>query len=63
MRQATFVAVAALGVLLSGHPGQAAPIDPALGAKVDAKVAIVRGWASDPAAGTATALDMRRERS
>jgi hypothetical protein len=54
MRQAAFVAVAALGILLSGHAGQAAALDPALQAKVDAKAAIIKGWASDPAVVAAT---------
>jgi hypothetical protein len=54
MRQAAFIAVAALGVLLSGQPSQAAALDPALQAKVDAKAATIKAWASDPAVVAAT---------
>jgi hypothetical protein len=54
MRQAAFVAVATLGVLLSGQPSQAAGLDPALQAKVDARAATIKGWASDPVVVAAT---------
>jgi hypothetical protein len=61
MRQAAFVAVATLGLLLSGHPSQAAGLDPALQAKVDAKAAAIKSWASDPAVVAATRAHNARE--
>jgi hypothetical protein len=54
MRQAAFVAVATLGVLLSGQPSLAAGLDAALQAKVDAKAATIKSWASDPTVVAAT---------
>jgi hypothetical protein len=54
MRQAAFVAVGTLGILLLGHASHGAGLDPALQAKLDAKATIIKGWASDPAVVGAT---------